>query len=88
MLDVWPDAPAEKVHYSCPYAPFDIVLGWAPLFYFLHKDLSLEPNYRIQDWKNVGTELFAEAIYERSMAMGDGMATATTFMDLVHTPQR
>jgi hypothetical protein len=88
VLDVWPDAPAEKVHYSCPYTPFDIVLSWSPLFYFLHKDLSLEPNYRIKDWKNVGTELFAEAIYERSMAMGDGIVTATTFMDLVHTPQR
>ena len=72
-----------------PAAPTEAAMGtaWPPLFYFINKDKVQGDAYRITDWRNVETELFAESISEGTLPIDTGQATVTSYLVLVHTPQ-
>ena len=87
VLDVWPNDPQELVRYGCGYSQPEVALSWAPLFYFTNKDKVQGDAYRITDWRNVETELFAESISVGTLPIDTGQATVTSYLVLVHTPQ-
>jgi hypothetical protein len=84
--------PTDSATLSCPPAP-PLVLGqqhWVSVFYHLHEDLWQKPDpvFRFTDWKYNGGENFAEAIYVRTLTESEFTFDTTTFLVLVHTPQK
>jgi hypothetical protein len=47
-----------------------------------------DPVFRFTDWKYNGGENFAEAIYVRTLTESEFTFDTTTFLVLVHTPQK
>lgn len=91
-LEIEPKGATENLVFACPNAevPTPNFLHWRTYFATLHGSQQLEiDRFSIQDWKFTGQDgHFAEAIYETSLPVAGAQMSETTFIVLVHTPQR
>lgn len=91
-IEIEPKGATENLVFACPIQDVSVpnFLHWRTYFATLHGSQQLEiDHFAIQDWKFTGHDgHFAEAIYETSLSAGGGQFEETTFLVLVHTPQR
>lgn len=82
--------PTDSATIICPPAP-PLIVGqqhWVSVFYHMHETewQKPDPSFRFNDWKYLGGENFAEAIYVRNSIEGGFTFDTTTYLILVHTP--
>ena len=90
-IEIEPVGVTENLVFACPIQEISVpdFLHWRTHFAIMHGSEQLEiDRFAIREWKLTGNgEHFAEAIYESSFSAG-GQIHETTFLVLVHTPQR
>ena len=91
-VEIEPKDVTENLIFACPIQemPVPDFLHWRTYFSLLHGSQQIEiDRFAIQDWKFTGRDgHFAEAIYETNLSLAGSQMNETTFIVLVHTPQR
>ena len=89
-----PGSPAVKVSFDFENDPDPVEFPdfqWWPPYYFLHFDeakTGIDGPLRTIDWPLVGGAVWARKTYQRSKSVpGAFVASETTLMDLIHTPE-
>lgn len=91
-IEIAPQGATENLVFACPLQDVSVpnFVHWRTHFAVMHGSQQLEiDRFAIQDWKFTGNgEHFAEAIYESNFSAAGSQIDETTFIVLVHTPQR
>ena len=91
-IEIEPIGATENLVFACPLeeVPVPNFIHWRTHFAIMHGSEQLEiDRFAIKNWKFTGNgEHFAEAIYENNFSAGSSQIDDTTFIVLVHTPQR
>lgn len=85
--------PKDKAFLNCPPPLGSQIVSnghWVTVFYHLHEDLLQDDlaSFHFNGWKQTGGEHFGEAIYERTLTEGGFAFNSTTYLILVHTPDK
>lgn len=91
-IDIEPMGVTENLVFACPIqeVPVPDFIHWRTYFTLMHSYQQIQQDrFGIQEWKFTGNgEHFAESIYETNFSAAGSQINETTFLVLVHTPQR